>query len=108
MLPLWLKWNALVEHHGELSWLADEHLEGSVLLVEAAQGQRVRVQVQGESQSLPGSLLRLHLLVCFTPLQGYISCGTCSYPELTEDHVLTSAYVKIFRIVRRNAINKSF
>ena len=41
-------------------------------------------------------------------LQGCISCGTCSYPELTEDHVLTSAYVKIFRIVTRNAANKSF
>ena len=24
--------------------------------------------------------------------QGCISCGTCSYPKLTEDHVLTSAY----------------
>ena len=35
--------------------------------------------------------------------QGCISCGTCSYPELTEDHVLTSAYVKMFRFV-----NKSF
>ena len=40
--------------------------------------------------------------------QGCISCGTCSYLELTEDHVLTSAYVKIFRIVTRNAVNKSF
>ena len=40
--------------------------------------------------------------------QGCISCGTCSYPELTEDHVLTSAYVKIFRIIMRNAVNKSF
>ena len=40
--------------------------------------------------------------------QGCISCVTCSYPELTEDHVLTSAYVKIFRIVTRNAVNKSF
>ena len=40
--------------------------------------------------------------------QGCISCGTCSYPELTEDHVLTSAYVKVFRIVTRNAANKSF
>ena len=37
--------------------------------------------------------------------QGCISCGTCSYPELTEDHVLTSAYVKIFRIDTRNAVN---
>ena len=40
-------------------------------------------------------------------VQGCISCGTCSYPELTEDHVLTSAYVKIFRTVTRNAVNKS-
>ena len=40
--------------------------------------------------------------------QGCISCGTCSYLELTEDDVLTSAYVKIFRIVTRNAVNKSF
>ena len=39
--------------------------------------------------------------------QGCISCGTCSYLELTEDHVLTSAYVKIVRIVTRNDVNKS-
>ena len=39
--------------------------------------------------------------------QGCISCGTCSYPELTKDHVLTSAYVKIFKTVTRNAIDKS-
>ena len=31
----------------------------------------------------------------------------CSYPELTKDHVLTSAYVNIFRTVTRNAVNKS-
>ena len=36
------------------------------------------------------------------------SCMTCSHPELTEDHVLTSAYVKIFRIVTRNAVKRSF
>ena len=39
-------------------------------------------------------------------MQGCIFCLTCSYPELTEDHVLTSAYVKIFRTVKRNAANK--
>ena len=39
--------------------------------------------------------------------QGCISCGMCSYPELTKDHVLTSAYVKFFRTVTRNAVNKS-
>ena len=39
--------------------------------------------------------------------QGWISCGTCSYLELTEDHVLTSAYVKFFRTVTRSAVNKS-
>ena len=38
--------------------------------------------------------------------QGCISCGMCSYPELTKDHVLTSGYVKIFRTVTRNAVNK--
>ena len=39
--------------------------------------------------------------------QGCIFRLTCSYPELTEDHVLTSAYVKMFRTVTGNAINKS-
>ena len=48
----------------------------------------------------------LHSWYCID--QGCISCETCSYPELTEDHVLTSAYFKIFRIVTRNAVNKSF
>ena len=39
--------------------------------------------------------------------QGCIFRLTCSYPELTKDHVLTSAYVNIFRTVTRNALNKS-
>ena len=39
--------------------------------------------------------------------QGCIFRLTCSHPELTEDHVLTSAYVKIFRTVTRNAVKKS-
>ena len=39
--------------------------------------------------------------------QGCIFCLTCPHPELTKDHVLTSAHVKIFRTVTRNAINKS-
>ena len=39
--------------------------------------------------------------------QGCISCLTCSFPEQTKDHVLTSAYVNIFRTVTRNAVNKS-
>ena len=30
----------------------------------------------------------------------------CSHPVLTEDHVLTSACVKFFRTVTRNAVNK--
>ena len=50
----------------------------------------------------------IFIRIASTRRQGCISCGTCSYPELTEDHVLTSAYVKIFRIVTRNAVNKSF
>ena len=39
--------------------------------------------------------------------QGCISRLTCSYPELTKDHVLTSAYVKFFRTVTKNAVNNS-
>ena len=39
--------------------------------------------------------------------QGYINRGTCSYPEPTSCHVLTSAYVTIFWAVARNAVNKS-
>ena len=35
--------------------------------------------------------------VWWSTIQGYIFRLTCSHPELTEDHVLTSAYVKIFR-----------
>ena len=48
------------------------------------------------------------ILACL-PLtcQGCIFRLTCSYPELTKDHVLTSAYVNIFRTVTRNALNKS-
>ena len=38
--------------------------------------------------------------------QGCIFRLTCSHRELTKDHVLTSAYVKIFRTVTRNAVNR--
>ena len=38
--------------------------------------------------------------------QGCIFRLTCSHPELTKDYVLTSVYVKIFRTVTRNAINR--
>ena len=52
---------------------------------------------------MPG--LRLSVgQVCLIVLQG---CISCIYPELTEDHVLTSAYVKTFITVTRNAVNKS-
>ena len=39
--------------------------------------------------------------------EGCIFRLMCSHPELTKDNVLTSAYVKIFRTLTRNAINKS-
>ena len=68
MLSPRLKWNALVQHLGELRWLADEQLKGIVLLVEGAQGHRVGVQVHGESQSVSGSLLRPYLFCPFSPL----------------------------------------
>ena len=39
--------------------------------------------------------------------QGCIFRLTCSHPELTKDHVLTSACIKFFIIVTRNVVNKS-
>ena len=37
-------------------------------------------------------------------MQGCIFRLTCSHPELTKDHVFTSAYVEIFRTFTRNAV----
>ena len=39
--------------------------------------------------------------------QGCIFRLMCSHRELTKDRVLTSTYVKFFRTVTRNAVNKS-
>ena len=39
--------------------------------------------------------------------QGCIFRLTCSHSGLTKDHVLTNAYIKFFRTVTRNAVNKS-
>ena len=54
VLPPWFQLDTLVSHHWELSRLADEQLEGVVLLVEGAEGHRVGVEVEGEPQSVPG------------------------------------------------------
>ena len=43
---------------------------------------------------------------CLARIQGCIFRLTCSHHELTKDHVLTSAYVKIFRTDTGNAVNK--
>ena len=48
VLPPWLKVDAFVSDHGELRRFSDEHLEATVLLVKAAKGHRVGVEVQGE------------------------------------------------------------
>ena len=53
------------------------------------------------------TLYEAFLIIEFVMVQGCMFRLTCSYPELTEDHVFTSAYVKIFRTVTRNAVNKS-
>jgi len=41
----WLQLDALVPHHRELSWPAYEQVEGAVLLVKAAKGHFVGVEV---------------------------------------------------------------
>ena len=58
-------------------------------------------------KSPPPSAPLKHLSKLVLERQGCIFRLTRSHPELTEDHVLTSAYVKIFRTVTRNAVNKS-
>ena len=59
------------------------------------------------SRGTPGGSREIRGVVKVSQGQGCISCGPCSCPELTEDHVLPSAYVEIFRTVTRNAVNKS-
>ena len=62
----------------------------------------------GGVEGMKNAFLRPLTMRCvFSVKQGCISCLTCSYPELTKDHVLTTAYVEIFRTVTRNAVNKS-
>ena len=39
--------------------------------------------------------------------QWCINRVTCSHPELTQDHVLTSAYIRIFLTVATNGVNES-
>ena len=61
-----------------------------------------------DSRDYSCSLLQMGHIAKRAPVnQGCIFRLTCSYPELTEDHVLTSAYVKFFRTITRNAVNKS-
>ena len=55
----------------------------------------------------PWTSCKLFSLHIFSTSQGCIFRLTCSYPELTKDHVLTSAYVKTFTTVTRNAVNNS-
>ena len=59
----WLKLEALLSHHRELLRLADEHVEGQVLLVLGAKGDGVGVEVQDELQPILSANLRLDLLV---------------------------------------------
>ena len=81
-------------------WELEENLEGINLSSRhkydpQAHKHRVAIKIQRNGKDT------------FYHIQGCIFRLTCSYPELTEDHVLTSAYVKIFRTVTRNAVNKS-
>ena len=69
----------------------------------------MRVGVTGEQAGAHSSAAPI-----FDPIWTSISVGQgcifrlmCSHRELAKDHVLTIAYVKIFRTVRRNDVNKS-
>ena len=69
VLPSWLKSDALVPHHRKLSWLTNEQVGNAVMLVKAAKGDRVGVEVEGELQPVPAPLLRHHLQRPLVPLQ---------------------------------------
>ena len=78
------------------------------------QGASVQKTVWTVNRCVNGGILSPALVVvcvsglyCAVLAQGCIFRLTCSHPELTQDPVPTSAYVKIFRTVTRNAINKS-
>ena len=62
MFLSWLQLDALLSHHWELLRLADEQIEGQVLLVEAAKGDGVRVKIQDEPQPILPTHLILYLL----------------------------------------------
>ena len=71
-------------------------------------GYNPQLQRVGEGETFLHGYLTIHVIINLPHhTQGCISCGICSYPELTKDHVLTSAYVHIFRTIMRNAVNKS-
>ena len=102
---------ALMSYHACLSndmsaWARRWHLPTQPT---PAQTTRDLVQLLREiCEVVGGSILEPVLWSSGQHQQGCISCGPCSCPELTEDHVLPSAYVEIFRTVTRNAVNKSF
>ena len=58
----WLQLKTFLLEHRKLSTLANEQAEGIVILIEAAKGDAVGVEVQGESQPVHPPHLRLHLL----------------------------------------------
>jgi len=73
-----------------------------------SQNREKRKDIKDEKRRKKGFMQKVeNLWLENTQYQGCISCGPCSCPELTEDHVLPSAYVEIFRTVTRNAVNKS-
>ena len=86
------------------------HLEGAMLDEVDVWFPNIPMVVKGVQCGVPGIKQYVQLYPNVSqciPNQGCIFRLTCSYPELTKDHVLTSAYVNIFRTVTRNALNKS-
>ena len=63
------------------------------------------IKCQGKSRCVDTNWNSMSWCLAFI-IQECIFRLTCSHRELIKDHVLTSACVKIFRTVTRNAVNK--
>ena len=60
MFPTWLKLEAFLLHHWEISRMTNEDIEGIVFLIKSPKRHRVGMEVKGKSQTVPLAYFRLN------------------------------------------------